>query len=249
MKRVLSNLLILIVIIFIVLLTTLLIPSQSPQRVLLGFDTELVDAPEDIAFVTSALEAHDARATFFVTGDFVQQRPELVAELAQSHEIACHTMTHPRLRAVNRTRLAWELSECTRVVEDLTGKPVRGFRAPYNLMTRAAYDELPKAGYSYDASWFEHLGLFAPKPNMPALRISSWGFVPLEDYFLIKLLPLGDLAFRVMTWNDDETVILDLHPRIVAEHPEAFTKLLDYYATRNATFETHESVFLSSSGG
>src|SRR3974390_449778 len=42
------------------------------------------------------LAKHNARATFFLIGRFVEQRPDLVREIAQGgHSIGNHTYTHP----------------------------------------------------------------------------------------------------------------------------------------------------------
>ncbi len=209
------------------------------ERVVLSFDTEPIDTPAMVAFVTSTLDQYGANATFFVTGEFAQAHPLLTKELAQKYEVACHTMTHPHLPEINDTQLRWELAECKRVVENLTGKPVKGFRAPYNLIDERTFALLQTLNYTYDASTFENLGWFYPPPNMTELPTSSLGILPLEDWPLLHYFHLGDFAYFLMREDHDAEVRLDLHPREVWHHRGAFQYLVSSYADDGVTFLTN----------
>jgi len=60
--------------------------------------------------VLDALEKADASATFFVVGENAKRNPELIARMiAQGHEVAHHTQTHPRLDRISPSRFASEL--------------------------------------------------------------------------------------------------------------------------------------------
>ena len=99
-----------------------------------------------------------ATATCFFVGYFAKRFPHLVREaVAGGHEIASHSYYH---------RLAYELSPqefyedavtTRKLLEDVSGTPVRGFRAPAFSVTERTpwfFDKLAEAGYRYDSSVF-----------------------------------------------------------------------------------------------
>jgi peptidoglycan/xylan/chitin deacetylase (PgdA/CDA1 family) len=107
-----------------------LIAGNDPDEVALTFD----DGPNDAATpaLLEVLARHEVRATFFTIGGFARQRPELLREVvAAGHLVGNHTMTHPKLSIEPGARVRQELADCSAVLEDITGKPVRFFRPPF----------------------------------------------------------------------------------------------------------------------
>jgi len=104
------------------------------------------------------LEAHRAGATFFVLGWVAERWPELVRRIADAgHEIASHGWWHYRVNRIDRTRLRDEVRRSKALLEDQSGKPVDGFRAPSFSITPGfewAFDVLIEEGYRYDSSLF-----------------------------------------------------------------------------------------------
>jgi peptidoglycan/xylan/chitin deacetylase (PgdA/CDA1 family) len=107
-----------------------LIAGADPDELALTFD----DGPNDAAtpHLLDVLARHNVRATFFIMGSFARQRPEIVRRTAaEGHLIANHTMDHPRLALEPQRNVHRQLADCSAVLEDLTGKPVRFFRPPF----------------------------------------------------------------------------------------------------------------------
>ncbi|HKE00645.1 MAG TPA: polysaccharide deacetylase family protein [Planctomycetota bacterium] len=105
------------------------------------------------------------RATFFVVArDAAEHAPELAALVAEGHEVASHSLTHPApfLRLPEEQREA-EIRESKSQLESACGLPVVGFRAPNWDIGPAAVEPLVQAGYLYDASAF-------PSPFLTAAR-------------------------------------------------------------------------------
>ena len=98
------------------------------------------------------------RATFFVLGWVAERHPGLVRRIAQAgHEIASHSYAHQLVYDLDREDFRADLRRARRIIEDLSGRPVRGFRAPsYSVTERSlwALDVLIEEGYTYDASVF-----------------------------------------------------------------------------------------------
>lgn len=84
------------------------------------------------------LARHDARATFFLLGRAARQYPEGVRALvAAGHTLGNHSFTHPDAWRAAPGRVLAELDATTRLLEDLTGEPLRYLRPPYGRFTAA----------------------------------------------------------------------------------------------------------------
>jgi peptidoglycan/xylan/chitin deacetylase (PgdA/CDA1 family) len=91
------------------------------------------------------LAMHNVRATFFLIGRFVRQRPEIVRAIhAAGHLVGNHTTTHPVLLFQSPKRVREELAGCNSAIEDALGEPVQYFRPPHGArrpdVLRAAHD-------------------------------------------------------------------------------------------------------------
>ncbi|MGD0442424.1 MAG: polysaccharide deacetylase family protein [Edaphobacter sp.] len=108
----------------------ILIASHNPNEIALTYD----DGPNDIATerLLDLFAQHNVRASFFLIGSFVRQRPQIVrATAASGHLIGNHSMTHPWLAWQSSIRIREELAACNAILEDTLGTPVRYFRAPH----------------------------------------------------------------------------------------------------------------------
>ena len=107
-----------------------IIAGARPDEVALTFD----DGPNDNATpaLLDLLAEHGVRASFFLIGKFVQQRPEIVRRLrAPGHLVGNHTMTHPWLHLKPERVIREELGACSAAIEAVLGEPVRYFRPPH----------------------------------------------------------------------------------------------------------------------
>ncbi len=91
------------------------------------------------------LAERGVRATFFLIGKFVRERPELARAIhAAGHLIGNHTVSHPWLAIESPRRVREELAGCNAAMEDAVGERVRFFRPPHGArrpdVLRAARD-------------------------------------------------------------------------------------------------------------
>src|ERR1700761_3317822 len=108
----------------------LLIASQNPNEIALTYD----DGPNDTVTerLLEVLAHNNTRATFFLIGRYVQQRPAIARAIATAgHLIGNHTMTHPWLAWQSAPRIREELLNCNSMIENTLGTPIRYFRAPH----------------------------------------------------------------------------------------------------------------------
>ena len=104
--------------------------GAHPGWVALTFD----DGPDGrwTPKILDILAQKQAKATFFVIGQNMQAKPELVQrEVDEGHMVGGHTWTHPNIGATPVGQTMLELNTTQRLFAVLTGKSMRFFRPPY----------------------------------------------------------------------------------------------------------------------
>lgn len=108
------------------------------------------------AAILDMFDEAGVKGTFFTLGWVAQRRPEMMRRIAAAgHEIASHGWDHARVFTLNAKRFAYDLSETRKLLEDLTGQKVHGYRAPsfsIDARTPWAHEVLAEQGYLYSSS-------------------------------------------------------------------------------------------------
>jgi cellulose synthase/poly-beta-1,6-N-acetylglucosamine synthase-like glycosyltransferase/spore germination protein YaaH/peptidoglycan/xylan/chitin deacetylase (PgdA/CDA1 family) len=82
--------------------------------------------------ILKILKSKQAPATFFVIGQNMQARPDLVQrEVAEGHLVGNHTWTHPNIAVTPLAQTDLEINTTQRLFEVLTSRSMRFFRPPY----------------------------------------------------------------------------------------------------------------------
>ena len=107
-------------------------PGLTPgtRKLALTYD----DGPNDpyTLQLLEVLARHEVRATFFLIGQFVEQRPDIVrAIVSAGHDIGNHTWSHPNLIFVSPGELRRQLERTSKIIEEITGKAPTLFRPPF----------------------------------------------------------------------------------------------------------------------
>ena len=112
--------------------------------------------PSQVNRILDLLAEHNVTATFFVLGWVAQHQPDVVRRIAAAgHEIASHGMGHTMLSELTAETFREELRQSRKLLEDLAGSPVVGFRAAtFSIMSHTlwALDVLAEEGFTYDSS-------------------------------------------------------------------------------------------------
>jgi polysaccharide deacetylase family protein (PEP-CTERM system associated) len=185
----------------------------------------------------------DVLVTCFFLGWVAEKFPHLVKEAAQrGHEIASHGYSHRLVYEMTPQEFFEEAVRSKRLLEDLAGKAVLGYRSSGFSVTERTpwfFDALMEAGYRYDSSVFpaprEHGGLAGAR--LAPYRVGNdrgsllefpltvrkifgkpvcffgGGYLRLFPYFLIRRM-----TSRVL--EEGRPVIFYVHPReIDPRHP------------------------------
>jgi peptidoglycan/xylan/chitin deacetylase (PgdA/CDA1 family) len=118
--------------------TSLLVTRGDSRRpwVALTLDAGAGSAP--VSAMLDALHERKLRITFFLTGTWIEQNPELVRRMAaEGHEFGNHSLTHADFTTLDDAHLVAELAETERLLQATAGATTRPFfRPPYG-----AYNE------------------------------------------------------------------------------------------------------------
>jgi len=122
------------------------------------------------------LEERDVLATFFVLGHQAERTPAIIRAIAErGHEIASHGYSHRFVYRQTREEFRSELKRAQNVLEQLSGRRVIGYRAPFFSITAQALwalDVLAEEGYLYDSSVFPTMNYRYGIPG--AQRYPGW---------------------------------------------------------------------------
>lgn len=88
--------------------------------------------PDSLPQILDTLKAFDVKATFFLVGRRIRQRPDEVREiLLEGHEVGNHTENHIRLDTLTPDQIRMELGLCADAFEQASrGRQMALFRAP-----------------------------------------------------------------------------------------------------------------------
>ena len=192
----------------------------------------------------SILDEGGTRATFFTLGWVAKKYPKLVREIAdRHHEVACHSNVHRSVYAMGADEFREDTLLAKRLLENVTGMPVRGYRAPSFSIKRNslwAFEILAELGFSYDSSVFpiKHPNYGWPRaPRFPFKINTGRGSIiefpmptlqlggvraPIGGGAYLRLLPYWYTRWgiRYINGGEDRSACVYLHPwEIDSEQP------------------------------
>ena len=181
------------------------------------------------------LAQHDTKATFFVLGWVAERYPGLVKILVgQGHEIASHGYGHELITGQTPGMFRDDVRRAKRILEDICGKRVHGYRAPSFSITKDTKWAIPvliEEGYLYDSSIFpvlhDRYGMPDATPTIHLLRGEAgciWEVPPSTVNILGMRLPVaGGGYFRLYPYPLLRTILKRSersgHPLVMYLHP------------------------------
>ena len=121
-----------------------------------SWDSQLCRVDKNTKRILSLFARHGVKATFFCLGWVAERFPELMRDIhAAGHEIASHGYSHVRVTEQTPGEFREDIRATKRLLEDICGCPVRGYRAASFSITKGnlwALDVLQEEGYEYSSS-------------------------------------------------------------------------------------------------
>jgi len=141
------------------------------------------------------------RGTFFVLGWIAERLPHLVREInSRGHEVASHGYGHKLCNAQNISEVKKDLEKSKKLLEDILGSPIYGYRAPNFSINEEVLMAIAEAGYNYDSSYnsyrlnkrYGQISLFNNHDGFPYKIFDSFYEFPISN------LKIGN---RVLHWG------------------------------------------------
>jgi polysaccharide deacetylase family protein (PEP-CTERM system associated) len=172
-------------------------------------------------------------ATFFILGWVAERHPQLVRRVVEEgHELASHGSGHLRVDRQSPEEFRDDVRRAKRVLEDLGGVPVRGYRAPTFSIgggSKWAHAILAEEGYSYSSSVYpvkhDLYGTpeaprtpFSPVPGMLEIPLTSVRMLGVDmpasggGYFRLLPYPLTRWLLHYARRVNRSPAVFYLHP-------------------------------------
>ena len=170
--------------------------KTEEKKVAISFDASW--GAEKTLSILQTLEDYDVVANFFAVGFWAEKYSETLKKLADSGriEIGTHSNTHPHMGRLSREQIATELDTSTRIIQEITGKEITLFRAPYGEYSDALIEEAENRGLytiQWDVDSLDWKGLSANEMSARVLNRVSEGSIVLmhnDGENTLKALPL-----------------------------------------------------------
>ncbi len=183
--------------------------------------------------ILALLAERQVQATFFTLGWVAERYPALVRRIVTGgHELASHGHGHQRASDLDPTAFREDIQRAKRVLEDVGGVPVLGYRAPSFSIGHGnlwAFDVLAEAGHRYSSSIYpiahDHYGM-PDAPRFAHQRESGLLEVPVTTvhwagrnwpssgggYFRLLPYPVSRWLIRRVNRSDRESAVFYFHP-------------------------------------
>lgn len=126
------------------------VQTEEP-KIAISFDAAWGN--EDTGQILEILAKHNVKATFFMTGGWVDSYPEDVKAIyAAGHDLANHSESHPNMSELSEEEITTELMTVHDRVKELTGYEMTLFRPPYGDYDNEVITTAKECGY-YTIQW------------------------------------------------------------------------------------------------
>jgi polysaccharide deacetylase family protein (PEP-CTERM system associated) len=222
------------------------------------------DLQGNVEKLMGVCDSFNIKSTCFVLGGLAVEKPHIVRQIsAKGHEIASHGYLHKLVYTISKEEFRADIRKSKRVLEDITGQAVIGYRAPsWSIKRRDLdwfYDILGEEGYSYSSSvypaytYLYGIPGFPRYPHFPRINgeikevyeipcpvtrvLGKW--IGFSGGFFLRFFPLWFIQYNIRKHNGiGRPVFIYLHPReISVEQPRINLNCLDsfvfYYNVKN----------------
>jgi polysaccharide deacetylase family protein (PEP-CTERM system associated) len=187
--------------------------------------------------VLDLLDEYKTKGTFFVLGWVAERHPELVRLIhRRDHEVASHGYAHKRIYTQSPEQFRAETQHCKKLLEDISGGPIIGYRAAsYSITAQSlwALEILAEEGFRYDSSIFPIRHDLYGIPGHPRFfhQLNSNGWraiaevplstlriagnnVPVAGGGYLRIFPyaVNRLAIRHLNRNETQPAVVYFHP-------------------------------------
>lgn len=135
--------------------------ETKEKKIAITFDAAW--SAKDTDELIEILKKHNAKATIFAVGDWVEKNPEAVKKFYKNgHEMANHSDTHAAFSKISREEIKQEILNCNKKIEKITGVVPKLVRAPsgdYDNKSIEVAESLGMKMIQWDCDSLDYRGL------------------------------------------------------------------------------------------
>ena len=209
------------------------VSAMAPHVSRSQWDSMPCRVERNVDVILQLLADSGARATFFTLGWVAERYPGIVRRIADGgHELGSHGYAHHRASDQSPEEFLDDVRHAKSVLEDLSGEPVHGYRAPSFSIDESnlwAFDCLLQAGYRYSSSVYpvkhDHYGMpdaprfaYAAREGLleiPMTTTRMWRRnLPAGGGGFFRLMP-----YAMSKWLINRVNTIDRQPALFYFHP------------------------------
>jgi len=124
------------------------------RQIALTYDCGGIDMGRAVE-ILDVLKEHEVRATFFLTGEWVENHPELSRRIVDDgHDVGNHSYDHPDMTRLSPEDIRRQICEAEASIYRVTGEAGRPlFRLPFGAYNKQVLEILGDMGFDYSIHW------------------------------------------------------------------------------------------------
>ncbi|MGL6174392.1 MAG: polysaccharide deacetylase family protein [Cellulosilyticaceae bacterium] len=147
--------------------------SVDSKGKLISLTFDVAWGADDVEQILDTLDKYNAKATFFIVGDWAKKYPEKVKLIAErGHDIGNHSSRHPHVTQMSKEDIKKDIMEAHQIIQEITGTAMNLYRPPYGEYNNAVIEAANECGY-YTIQW-----------DVDSLDWKEYGLQPMIDKVL-----------------------------------------------------------------
>lgn len=147
--------------------------SVDTKDKLISLTFDVAWGAEDVEEILGTLERYNAKATFFIVGDWAKKYPDKVKLiLEKGHDIGNHSSRHPHVTQMKKDDIKKDIMEAHQIIQEITGQSMNLYRPPYGEYNDEVIAAAHECGY-YTIQW-----------DVDSLDWKEYGLQPMIDKVL-----------------------------------------------------------------
>lgn len=210
--------------------------GDHPDNNLADYSTGIFAGRVGFRRILRMLQKHQVadQVTWFIPGHTMETFEPSVKEIIQSGaEIGLHGYSHEGAYQMTPTQERDVLVKCMEVSERLTGKRVRGYRAPMYQLRETTIELLREFEFLYDSSLSHHDSQPYFTPSDPPIKpvdfsqpASTW--LRPTSLAAANARPVGHPLVEIPTgWNNEDMMALQYFPHLDNSHGHVDARVVE----------------------
>ena len=122
--------------------------QRPDQKIALTFNCAWGN--EDIPAILDSLDKYNAKATFFIVGEWAEKYPNELKEISsRGHEIGGHSYNHGHYQKMSYDEILADMEKCDAAIENVLGKDISYIRGGYGEYSDDVLSACENTGRTY----------------------------------------------------------------------------------------------------